>query len=287
MSVNGLYSGKIAGITDQIQYFWQSLDFFKNPFAILDILLVALILYLVYLLLKETRALRILYGIFILAVIFFVGKFFQLAALNYVLQYLFTMIIVAIPIVFQPELRAFLEKVGRAQIIGDFANLKRKEIAQVIEEITGAVDILSHNKIGALIVLAQKTGLREYIETGTKLDASVTQDLILSIFTPKTPLHDGAVIISGDKIIAAGCTLPLSEERYNFTIGTRHKAAIGLSQQSDAIIIVVSEERGSISLAYNGILSQNLDLERLEQLILEIMQQKQLEIKKNKLENKK
>ncbi|MCL5794844.1 MAG: DNA integrity scanning protein DisA nucleotide-binding domain protein [Patescibacteria group bacterium] len=99
------------------------------------------------------------------------------------------------------------------------------------------------------------------------------------MFTPKTPLHDGAVIISGNKIIAAGCTLPLSEEKYNFTIGTRHKAAIGLSQQSDAIIIVVSEERGSISLAYNGILSQNLDLERLEQLILEIMQQKQLEIK--------
>ncbi len=285
--MDGLYSGKIAGITTQIQYFWQSLDFFKNPFAILDIVLVALILYLGYLLLKETRALRIVYGIFILAIIFFVGKFFQLAALNYVLQYLFTMIIVAIPIVFQPELRAFLEKVGRAQIIGDFASLKRKEIAQVIKEITGAVDILSHNKIGALIVLTQKTGLREYIETGTKLDATVTQDLILSIFTPKTPLHDGAVIISGNKIIAAGCTLPLSEERYNFTIGTRHKAAIGLSQQSDAIIIVVSEERGSISLAYNGILSQNLDLERLEQLILEIMQQKQLEIKKNKLENKK
>lgn len=277
--MDGIYTGKIAGLSSQIQYFWQSLDFFKSPFAILDIILVALILYLGYLLLKETRALRILYGIIILAIIFFVGKFFQLTALNYVLQYLFTMIIVAIPIVFQPELRAFLEKVGRAQIIGDFASLKRKEIAQVIKEIIGSVDILSINRVGALIVLAQRTGLREYIETGTKLDATVTQDLILSIFTPKTPLHDGAVIISGSKIVAAGCTLPLSEEKYNLSIGTRHKAAIGLSQQSDAIIIVVSEERGSISLAYNGILSQNLDLEKLEELILEIMQQKQLEIK--------
>ncbi|MCL5794978.1 MAG: diadenylate cyclase, partial [Patescibacteria group bacterium] len=192
--MDGNYTGKIAGLTSQIQYFWQSLDFFKSPFAILDIILVALILYLGYLLLKETRALRILYGIIILAIIFFIGKFFQLTALNYVLQYLFTMIIVAIPIVFQPELRAFLEKVGRAQIIGDFASLKRKEIAQVIKEIIGSVDVLSHNRVGALIVLTQRTGLREYIETGTKLNATVTQDLILSIFTPKTPLHDGAVI---------------------------------------------------------------------------------------------
>lgn len=284
--MENITTGKIAGITEQVQYFWQGLDFWHSPYAILDIILVALILYWGYLLLKETRAMRIMYGIVILALVFLAGRVFNLAALNFILKYLMTMIVVAIPVVFQPELRAMLERLGRAKIISDFSNLRRTEIKQILEEILHAAETLSKNKIGALMVIAQKTGLREYTEKGTKLEAIVSEDLLLSIFTPNTPLHDGAVIISGSKILAAGCTLPLAEDRFDFSVGTRHRAALGLSQQSDAIIIVVSEEKGSVSLAYNGVLSRDIGLDRLEQLVLEILEQKRLEIERKKLSTK-
>lgn len=281
--MENIASGKIAGIADQIQYFWQGLDFWRSPLAILDILLVGLILYWGYLLLKETRAMRILYGIAILALIFLLGRIFQLSALNFILKYLITMIIVAIPVVFQPELRALLERLGRAQIIDDFTSLKRREISQIVQEIIEAVEVLSKNKIGGLIVISQRTGLKDIINGGTRLDARMNKDLLLSIFTPNSPLHDGAVIISGNKLIAASCTLPLAEDKFDFSIGTRHRAAVGLSQQSDAIIIVVSEETGAIALAYNGVLSKDLSKDKLEEMILEILQQKKLEIEKKKL----
>lgn len=281
--MGNITNGKIAGISDQIIYFWQGLDLWHSPYAILDILLVGLIFYWGYLLLKETRAMRILYGIAILAIVFLAGRLLQLTALNFILKYLITMIIVAIPVVFQPELRNMLERVGRAQLIDGFTSLKRREIKEVIEEIIAAVDILSKNKVGALIVVEQKTGLRDFYESGTRLNAEVNQDLLVSIFEPHTPLHDGAVVISGNKIIAASCTLPLAEGRFDFSIGTRHRAAIGLSQETDAIIIVVSEEKGVISLAHNGVLSPNLPPDQLKEMILEILQQKQVEISKKKL----
>lgn len=277
--MGSVVTGKIAGWSDQIQYFWQGLDFWHSPYAILDIVLVALIFYWAYLLLKETRAMRILYGIAILFLVFLLGKIFDLSALNFILSYLVAMIIVAIPVVFQPELRAMLEKLGRAQFIGDFTKLKKREINEIIEEIIESVEILAKGKIGALIVIAQKTGLRDICDSGTKLDARVTHDLILSIFTPNTPLHDGAVIISGNKIISAGCTLPLAEDKFDFTIGTRHRAALGLSQQSDAMIIVVSEQTGSISLAYNGFLNKRISSAKLEEMILEILHQTKQESK--------
>lgn len=274
------YQGKVLGIIDQAQNLWSASNTLYNPLAILDVILVALILYWGYLLLKETRAMRILYGIAVLVGIFLLGKILQLTALNYILKYTMTLIAVAIPVVFQPELRGMLEKLGRARIIGDFTSLKRSEIITIISEIIESVEVLSKNKVGALIVLMQKTGLREYIETGVKIDAKVSRDLILSIFTPNTPLHDGAIIISGSKIVAGSCTLPLSDYGFDFSLGTRHKAALGLSQESDAIIIVVSEQTGSISLAYNGHLIRELTSEKLEEMILDILHQKQ--IKKSK-----
>lgn len=267
-------SGKILGINDQVSGFWLNLKSTDHNFAVVDILFVAVIIYYGYILFKETRAIRIIYGILFLAIVMLIGQILQLTALNFVLRYLVTMILVAIPIVFQPELRAALERLGRAKIVTDFANLKRSEISMVVETIVKVSKTLANNKIGALMVITQKTGLRDIIEKGVRLDAEVSAELLISIFTPNTPLHDGAVIISGNKIMSAKCTLPLSDDEFDFSIGTRHRAAIGLSSQSDAIVIVVSEERGTISLAYNGQLSRAISPKELEDFILAIIQQK-------------
>lgn len=267
---------KVLGVKDEVLYFWSSLNFNQNPFFILDIIIVTALIYWLYVLIKETRAMRILYGIIILALFFMLGKVLQLAALNYLLKALMTMIIVAIPIVFQPELRSALEKLGRADIVSDFRRLKRSEISDIISEIIVAVKELAKTKTGALIVITQKTGLKDIIETGTKINAKISKELLLTLFQPKSPLHDGAVIIRGNRIAAAGCTLPLSDKRFDSNIGTRHRAAIGLSEQTDAITIVVSEERGRISLATRGILNQDVDEKKLKEILEELIQQGRL-----------
>lgn len=268
------------GAKDEVVYFWSSLNFGRNPFFILDIIIVTALIYWLYVLIKETRAMRILWGIVILTLLFFLGKILQLAALNYLLKALMTMIIVAIPIVFQPELRSALEKLGRADIVSDFRRLKRTEISEIISEIIKAVNKLAETKTGSLIVISQKTGLKDIIETGTKIRAKITKELLLTIFQPKSPLHDGAVIIKGDKIAAAACTLPLSDNQFDYKIGTRHKAAMGLSEQTDALIIVVSEEKGAISLAYRGILNHDIDEQKLKKMLEELIQQGRLINKK-------
>lgn len=255
---------KILGAKDEILYFWSSLNVTKEPFFILDILIVSLLIYWFYIFLKETRAMRILYGIIALVILFFISQALNLVALNYILKALTTMFVVAIPVVFQPELRSLLERIGRADIVSDFRRLNKDEISQIISEIVGAVKILSKRKIGALIAISQKTGLKSIIDTGTQIDSKISKDLILTIFQPKSLLHDGAIIIKGDKIIAAGTTLPLTDNRFDFHIGgTRHRAGLGLSEQSDAIIIIVSEEKGTISLANKGILNQDIDIYKL------------------------
>jgi len=266
-----ILSGKVAGLTDTVTHFWSNINISNNPYILLDILIVALLFYWAYLFLKETRAMRIIYGIVILAVIFMLGRALQLSTLNFILKYIITVIVVAIPVVFQPELRSALERLGRADIVGGFGGLKRSKMISIVKEIVQSTELLSKNKIGALIVLTRQTGLRDYIETGVRLNAEVTTEVLMTIFTPKTPLHDGAVIIDGDKIIAAGCTLPLAEIQYDYNLGTRHRAAIGLSMQTDALVIVVSEERGMVSLGSNGILSRDLSSEKLEELLVKLL----------------
>ena len=266
-----ILSGKVAGLTDTVTHFWSNINISNNPYILLDILTVALLFYWAYLFLKETRAMRIIYGIVILAVIFMLGRALQLSTLNFILKYIITVIVVAIPVVFQPELRSALERLGRADIVGGFGGLKRSKMISIVKEIVQSTELLSKNKIGALIVLTRQTGLRDYIETGVRLNAEVTTEVLMTIFTPKTPLHDGAVIIDGDKIIAAGCTLPLAEIQYDYNLGTRHRAAIGLSMQTDALVIVVSEERGMVSLGSNGILSRDLSSEKLEELLVKLL----------------
>lgn len=239
--------------------------------TILDILICALIFYWIYILVKETRGIRIIWGIVVLIVLAAIGRLFELSAFNFVLKYLTTMIIVAIPVVLQPELRAALERLGRANIVADIAKLRRRDIESLLNNITETVDILAKNRIGALIVIGRQAGLREYIENGTIINGAVSSELMLTVFTNKTPLHDGAIIIIGNKLVAAGCTLPLTDIKLNINLGTRHRAALGTASQTDALVIVVSEERGEISLAIDAKLYQNITKENLrERLSVEL-----------------
>jgi len=247
-----------------------------EPSAILDILLVAIILYWIYAFLRETRAMRILYGILLLALVFILARLLNLTAINYILRYVLTIIAVAIPVVFQPELRNGLEKLGRSKFIGvsGLARLGINEREELLRLIAQTVQIFSRNKVGALLVIARRSGLKEFIQTGVPLNARISKELLLNIFAPNTPLHDGAVIISNNKIVAAACTLPLSEGEYDYKIGTRHRAAIGLTSQTDALVVVVSEETGNISLSTDGVLRQDLTPNELATELDKLMKEK-------------
>lgn len=265
--------GKVLGITTRANYFLSGLsigqDGWRILLLILDVFIVAIVFYWIYLLVRETRGIRIIYGIVLLIVITAIGRYLNLSAFNFVLKYLSTMIIVAIPVVLQPELRSALEKLGRTNIVADMGKLKRREVESLLDKIIETTNALSRNRIGALIVIGRQTGLREYIESGTPINGEVSTELLVTIFSPKTPLHDGAVIITGNKVIAAACTLPLSDIKLNLSLGTRHRAAIGMAAHTDALVIVVSEENGGVSLALEGKLYQKLPSDRLRERLSE------------------
>lgn len=245
--------------------------------SLVDVLIAALLFYWLYSMIKETRAVQIIYGILLLVAIWAIARALQLSLLIFILQNTLTALIVAIPVVFQPELRNALVKIGRTRFSADFFDLKKKDIHYIISTISQACRILAKNRTGALIVIARADKLKENVEKGETLDAKLTLDLLLTIFTPKSPLHDGAVIISGMKIKAARTVLPLSsEDRYSYKFGTRHKAAIGLSSITDAVIVVVSEESGVISISVNG------NMEHVESESLEKELSKLLVVKKSK-----
>ncbi len=267
-------------LSDKIKTFVFAFDLSHYPFIILDILIVAVLFYWIYLLLKGTRGIRILFGLMVLALFLFLSQAFGLIALSWVLRSFFLGVAIAIPIIFQPELRRALEKLGRTDPWSIFK--EDKELRGVVSEISSAVITLAKNKIGALIVIRRKTGLEEYIETGTPLNAQVSSKLLMNLFFPHSPLHDGAVIIEGAKVVAAGCTLPLSEAEEGLTYGTRHKAALGLSAETDAVIIVVSEEKGTVSLAKNGKLIFKVNRVDLDETLIKL-----LRLNRNPLNNKK
>lgn len=253
------FPGQVLGISNEVVSALGHFNLYDNPFAFIDILIVSLLFYWIYFFLRETRAMRILYGIAVLGILLVLGRLLDLTLLNFVMRYLVASILVAIPIVFQPELRAALERLGRTRFVSsNLALARRFDPHSTIETVVKTVIGLSRRKVGALIVLAGQTGLRDFIETGVELNADLSRELLWNIFTPKTPLHDGAVIIIGNKIAAASARLPLSEEQYAETMGTRHRAAIGLSAQTDALAIVVSEESGRVSMASGGVLIQDL-----------------------------
>lgn len=259
-----------ANIIESIAIHLESLTFAGTILTIIDLIIVSILIYYIFILIKGTKATRIFYGVLILALILVMGRLLKLETLNWLLSHLTTLVIVAIPIVFQPELRRGLEKMGRIKIFGETRLFERRIKNRVIGEILHAVKVLEKNKVGAIISLQRKTGLGEYIETGTELNSKLTSKLLLTIFFPKSPLHDGAVIVKGNEIVAAGCILPLSDNEKGYKYGTRHRAALGLSERTDAISIVVSEERGKASIIYDGKIKEDLTLEKIEEKLTEL-----------------
>ena len=224
---------------------------------ILDILIVAFLFYRLFTMIKGTRAAQMFVGLVFIVIASIVAQWFRLNALNWIIGSLRTVWVILFVILFQPELRALLTHVGQNRLL---RALIRVGDGGVLKEILGAVEDMSKERRGALIVVERDMGLRDYIETGTKLDATVTKELLETVFTPHSPLHDGAVVIRGDQIAAAGCILPLSQTPgLSPILGTRHRAALGLAEETDACVFVVSEETGAISIAHKGELKWNLD----------------------------
>lgn len=240
--------------------------------SVIDILLVALIFYWLLAVIQGTQAVQLLRGLLILAVLaaIMASVFSQLLAFSWLISKILPALLVAFPVIFQPELRRALDRLGRTQILGS-VHRAHTNIERAIYAVNEAVIPMSQWKRGALIVFERSTGLESYIETGVRLQALISPDLITTIFTPNTPLHDGAVVIRNDRLVAASVVLPLIDETTlarQELLGTRHRAALGISQITDAIAVVVSEETGTISVAHNGHLIRGLDKKRLEQLLI-------------------
>lgn len=236
---------------------------------ILDILIVTYVFYQFLMLVRETRAEQLIKGIIVLLIASKVSEWSKLYMIHYILKNTLTLGVVALLIVFQPELRRALEYIGRSKLfsktIGDVIN---EDAENMINEIAEAVASMSRNKVGALIVIEREIGLSDIIETGTGIDAKVVSQLMLNIFTPKTPLHDGALVIRKDRILAASCLLPLSSNpSLNKDLGTRHRASLGMIENSDAIVVVVSEETGIISVAMDGELKRYLDVATMKKIL--------------------
>ncbi|MGA7571003.1 MAG: diadenylate cyclase CdaA [Candidatus Aquilonibacter sp.] len=241
---------------------------------VIDIVATSVLIYYVLLLIRGTRAVQILTGLFVLAGLLGLANLLHLYLLGAILQLLFFGAAVTLAIVFQPELRRALEQIGRGGLlhIGNETTDWMRPEDKSISTLAHAAFLLSRNKLGGLIVIEQQSGLKEFAESGTVLHAELSEELLLAIFMPRSPLHDGAVIVRENTIEAAGCFLPLAEQRLaERRVGTRHRAALGLTEQTDAVVVVISEETGAISIAREGKLSRPLEEEaRLVKVLLAV-----------------
>lgn len=247
-----------------------------NIFSVLDILVVSYIFYKAYNLMKETRAEQLLKGMLLLVLLIPISSLLRLNMLYWILSNTLTIGVLSIIIIFQPEIRRVLEHLGRTTFNEVHILNDEEKMDAVVGEVINAASNLSKLKTGALIVIEQRTGLAEIVTTGTKIDAAISSALLENIFVVNTPLHDGAVIIRNDRIAAAGCFLPLTtHDDLSKSLGTRHRAALGISENSDCIVVVVSEETGIISLAVNGSLTRNYDKEKLKDILTRILKKRQ------------
>jgi uncharacterized protein (TIGR00159 family) len=236
------------------------LGFFRfTPFSIRDLIDIALVAYITYrflLLMRGTRGVQMTFGIVMLLLFYWVTRFYRLTAVQWLLSNLLTYIVFAIIVLYQNEIRRGLAGIGKTSIW----ERHRRRGSSGFEEIILAATTLASKKIGALIVIERDIGLRNYVESGIALDALLTYDLLVTIFSPNTPLHDGAVIVQQNRILAAGCFLPLTlDPHLSKELGTRHRAAIGITEETDTVAIIVSEETGTISLAIGGKITRDLD----------------------------
>jgi diadenylate cyclase len=241
---------KIHTISEIINLIWK---------PIIEIGILWFIIYRLFVFIKGTRAVQVLRGIIIIAIIFFLTQQLRFDVINWIFMKLFALSVIAFLIVFQPEMRSGLARIGREKVFGNIITEER-----TIEEIAKSAYMLSKKKIGTILAIQREVSLEPYMESGVAIDSNLTSELLNTIFMPNTPLHDGGVIIHGDRIVAAGCLFPLTQNPdVNKLLGTRHRAAIGLSEETDAVCVVVSEETGIISVANAGKLTHDLDRERL------------------------
>ena len=249
------------------------LDLIKK---LMDVLLVWLVLYYIFKNLRKNVKMVLLFkGILIIVLLKLASDLFDLVTIGYLLNYIINWGPLALIVIFQPEIRNVLEHLGRSQLLGRHKVLTVDEREKVVYEITGAMEYLRKERIGALIVIERDNSLTEYIEKSKKLYADISSDLLISIFFPNNPLHDGGVIIQGDRITSAGAVFPTSDNvRISKRLGTRHRAALGISETGDCIAIVVSEETGRLSIAIDGELNYNLTLDEVKMILLEELRPK-------------
>jgi diadenylate cyclase len=239
---------------------WRELAELVTWYDAIDIALVTILIYNVLLLIRGTRSVRILVGLLIVALVYQGAKFIGLRTLEAIIESFFLFLPFAVIVLFQDQIRRALANLGRTPLLGRSAH----QVDPAYNEVVLAAATLASRRIGALIVFERREGLRNFVENGIRLDALVSYDLLVNLFTPETPLHDGAVVVQGDRIAAAACFLPLSTDPgLSREMGTRHRAALGISEETDAVAVVVSEETGRISLAVNGRLEQALDSKSL------------------------
>lgn len=239
---------------------------------IIDIAIVAVCIYKLYMMIKETRAEQLVKGLVIIFIFVKISDSLKLYTVNWVLENMMTALTIMIIVVFQPELRKILETIGRSNILTkSFADIRGEKVDKCVEEIVHAVFSLSRQRIGALIIFERSTGLGDVVETGTVLNSAISSELLINIFIPNTPLHDGAVVIKNDTIKAAACFLPLStEQSISKELGTRHRAAIGMSEKSDCLALIVSEETGGISIAEHGKINRYVDEPTLTKILTKL-----------------
>ncbi|WP_342514107.1 diadenylate cyclase CdaA [Sporosarcina sp. FSL K6-1522] len=232
---------------------------------IVDVLLVWFVFYKLITIIKGTKAVQLLKGIFVLLIARTLTEFFGFNTLLWMMDQVLTYGFLAIIIIFQPELRRALEQLGRGRLFARTKMQEEEERDRLIEAFTKSVSYMAKRRIGALISIEKETGLSEYIETGTRMDSTISSELLINVFIPNTPLHDGAVIVQRNRIAAAACYLPLSESPFiSKELGTRHRAALGISEVTDAITIIVSEETGAVSITTDGDINRNLGMEEFE-----------------------
>lgn len=235
---------------------------------LVDVILMSIIIYRLLLIIKGTKAAHMLIGLGLLLMASLLSRYFELYTVDWMIQSFWAQIVIAIIILFQPEIRRALAQMGEANI---FRNLTSAEELKSLDEIVRATVALANKKIGALIAIERDTSLKDFVEMGTPLDAKVTKEILLSIFHPTSPIHDGAVVIKGNRIVAAGCFLPITMgPDISKSLGTRHRAGLGLSEETDAVIVVVSEETGMVSMAIHGKFDTHLDMGTLRDTLTDL-----------------
>ncbi|MEW9702542.1 diadenylate cyclase CdaA [Paenibacillus sp. SI8] len=249
---------------------------------IIDILIVSYVIYKLILIVRGTRAIQLMKGILVVVVTWALSIWFKLSTLQWMMNQTLTFGVLGIIIIFQPELRRALEQLGRGTLFSRSSSEEDQDVNKRIGEVIRAANYLAKRKIGALIVFEKETGLTDYVESGIAIESKISAELLINIFIPNTPLHDGAVIMRQNILMAAGCYLPLSENPFiSKELGTRHRAAIGMSEVSDAMCIIVSEETGQISLTMNGHIVRDIKEESLIAKLFEELKPKAKAKEKN------